>query len=62
MTLSDIDMRARTINIDHQLQRTANMKFVIVNTKSTSGTRMFPMSGEVYDCFKFTLSKRKSAK
>lgn len=62
LTVSDIDMKARTINIDHQLQRTANMKYIIENTKSTSGTRVLPMSDEVYDCFKVILSKRKPPK
>lgn len=62
LTVSDIDMKARTINIDHQLQRTANMKYIIVDTKSTSGTRVLPMSDEVYDCFRIILSKRKSPK
>ena len=62
LTVSDIDMKARTINIDHQLQRTANMKYIIEDTKSTSGTRVLPMSDEVYDCFKAILSKRKPPK
>lgn len=62
LTVSDIDMKARTINIDHQLQRTANMKYIIEDTKSTSGTRVLPMSDEVYDCFKVILSKRKPPK
>lgn len=62
LTVSDIDMKARTINIDHQLQRTANMKYIIVDTKSTSGTRVLPMSDEVYDCFRIILSKRKPPK
>lgn len=62
LTVSDIDMKARTINIAHQLQRTANMKYIIEDTKSTSGTRVLPMSDEVYDCFKVILSKRKPPK
>lgn len=62
LTVSDIDMKARTINIDHQLQRTANMKYIIEDTKSTSGTRVLPMSDEVYECFKVILSKRKPPK
>lgn len=62
LTIHDIDMHARTINIDHQLQRTANMQYIIEDTKSTSGTRVLPMTDEVYDCFKTILSKRKVPK
>lgn len=38
------------------------MKYIIEDTKSTSGTRVLPMSDEVYDCFKVILSKRKPPK
>ena len=52
LTISDINMRERTINIDHQLLRTSGMKYIIEDTKSTSGTRVLPMTNEVYECFK----------
>ena len=29
MTLKDVDLKNKTINVDHQLQRTSNMKYVI---------------------------------
>ena len=48
LTLSDIDMQDRKINVNHQLQRKRNMGYVIEDTKTTSGTREIPMSDEVY--------------
>ena len=62
MTISDINMRERTINIDHQLLRTSGMKYIIEDTKSTSGTRVLPMTNEVYECFKTMLENRKKPK
>ena len=62
MTISDINMRERTINIDHQLLRTSGMKYIIEDTKSTSGTRVLPMTNEVYECFKTILENRKKPK
>ena len=62
LTISDIDLKARTINIDHQLQRTSQMKYIIEDTKSTSGTRVLPMSDEVYEAFQTILSNRKKPK
>ena len=55
-------MRERTINIDHQLLRTSGMKYIIEDTKSTSGTRVLPMTNEVYECFKTILENRKKPK
>lgn len=57
-----MDMRERTINIDHQLLRTSGMKYIIEDTKSTSGTRVLPMTNEVYECFKTILENRKKPK
>ena len=62
LTISDINMRERTININHQLLRTSGMKDIIEDTKSTSGTRVLPMTKEVYECFKTILKNRKKPK
>ena len=62
LTLSDINMTERTINIDHQLLRNTQMEYKIEDTKSTSGTRKLPMSDEVYECFVRLLEKRKKPK
>ena len=62
LTLNDIDMQNRKINVNHQLQRKRNMEYVIEDTKTTSGTREIPMSDEVYACFQRIISNRKKVK
>ena len=37
-------MKNRIINIDHQLQRTSDMRLVIESTKTNAGIRKLPMS------------------
>ena len=51
LTLKDLDMKNRIINIDHQLQRTSDMRLVIESTKTNAGTRKLPMSEDVFRCF-----------
>lgn len=62
LTLSDIDLFNRKITVDHQLQRTSKMKYIIEETKSVSGKRILPMTDEVYEAFKRIISKRKAPK
>lgn len=59
LTVSDIDFKNRKIKVDHQLQRTRNMEYVIEDTKTESGIRQVPMSDEVYACFKRIIANRK---
>lgn len=42
LTMRDIDLEKRTINIDHQLQRTSKREYVIEPTKTNAGTRVIP--------------------
>lgn len=58
LTLSDIDLEKRTININHQLQRKRNMEYAIEDTKTSSGTRVLPMTDDVYTCFKHIIENR----
>lgn len=62
LTVSDIDLKNRTINIDHQLQRTRKMEYVIETTKTGAGTRTLPMSKEVYECFTRIIKNRNPPK
>ena len=62
LTISDLDMKNRKITIDHQLQRTRDMRYVIEDTKTTCGVREIPMTDEVYDCFDSILQNRKKPK
>ena len=59
LTLSDIDMKKRKICIDHQLQRARDMRYIIEDTKTTSGTRVIPMTDDVYECFQRIIQNRK---
>lgn len=62
LTVSDIDFDSRKITIDHQLQRTRDMQYVIEDTKTLCGTREIPMADEVYECFKKIIKNRKKPK
>ena len=62
LTLSDIDFKEKQINVNHQLQRTRDMRYVIEDTKTTSGTRIIPMTDEVCECFKRIVANRKKPK
>ena len=62
LTLGDIDMENRIINIDHQLQRTSDMRYIIESTKTNAGTRKLPMTEEVAQCFQAILEDREPPK
>lgn len=62
LTLADVDMKNQKININHQLQRKRNMEYVIEDTKTSSGTRVIPMTDDVYECFKRIIANRKKPK
>lgn len=61
-SLADIDLQERTINVHKQLQYTGGKKAYIEQTKTTAGTRVLPMSDEVYEAFKRVVSNRKKTK
>ena len=58
LTMKDIDLEKRTINIDHQLQRTSKMEYVIEPTKTNAGTRVIPMTKEVTEMFRAIIQDR----
>jgi integrase len=62
LTKADIDFKNRKLNIDHQLQRTRKMEYVIEDTKTTCGTRQIPMTDEVYECLKRIIDNRNNPK
>jgi len=61
LTLKDVDLENRTINIDHQLQRTGNLIYV-QTTKTNAGKRKIPMTDDVYECFKRIIARRRPPK
>lgn len=50
-------MENRTINIDHQLQKTGTLVY-IETTKTYAGIRVIPMQNDVYECFQNILANR----
>ncbi|MCI6421588.1 MAG: site-specific integrase [Blautia sp.] len=61
LTIHDIDMENRTINIDHQLQKTGTSVY-IDTTKTYAGTRVIPMQDDVFECFARILANRRPPK
>ena len=59
LTISDIDLANNIVNIDHQLQRTSDMKYILDTTKTDAGTRKLPITQDVADCFRTILEDRK---
>ena len=62
LTVKDIDLKEKTINIDHQLQRTSQMKYIIEPPKTEAGIRVIPMQKEVCECFKRIIQNRRKPK
>lgn len=62
LTVSDIDIENGIINVDHQLHRTRNMQYTIVDTKTDCGTRLVPMTDDVKECFAQILKNRPKPK
>ncbi|MCM1329169.1 MAG: site-specific integrase [Ruminococcus sp.] len=62
LTLKDIDLENRIINIDHQLQRTSDMQYIIESTKTNAGTRKIPITEDVAECFRAIIEDREPPK
>ncbi len=62
LTLKDIDLENRTVNIDHQLQRTCDMRYVIEETKTDAGKRKIPITEEVAQMFQAIIEDREPPK
>lgn len=62
LTLKDIDLGKRIININHQLLRTADMRYIIETTKTDAGTRKLPITEEVADMFSAIIEDRDQPK
>ena len=62
LTMKDVDLENKILNIDHQLQRTSSMKYVIEKTKTNAGTRVLPMNDDVAMCFQVIIEEREAPK
>lgn len=62
LTIKDIDLNNRTINVDHQLQYVGHKGKYIEKTKTDAGIRVLPMEDDVYETLKRVVSNRKKPK
>ena len=62
LTLKDIDLENRTVNIDHQLQRTSDMRYIIETRKTDAGTRVLPITEDVAQMFQAIIEDRNAPK
>ena len=62
LTLKDIDLQNKVLNIDHQLQRTSDMTYRIESTKTKAGTRKLPLTDDVVECFRAIIEDREPPK
>jgi integrase len=69
LTLSDVDIKKKTIQIDHQLQRKRDGSLYIINpiskkasTKTPAGVRTIPMTDDVCTAFKRIIENRNPPK
>lgn len=59
LTVSDIEFEHSRIKVDHQLQRTSQMQYIIQSPKTEKGIRYVPMTEEVAACFRRIINARK---
>ena len=62
LTLKDIDLENRTVNIDHQLQRTCDIRYIIEETKTEAGKRKIPITEDVAQMFQAIIEDREPPK
>jgi len=62
LTIKDIDFRKKVIKVNHQLQRTSEMKYICETTKTDNGVRDVPMTPDVVDAFKRIIKNRPKPK
>lgn len=62
LTVKDLDMEKQILNVDHQLQRKGDSRYIIETTKTNAGTRRIPMTGDEYACFQSILDSRRPPK
>lgn len=61
LTIKDIDLEKRIVNIDHQLQR-IGMDYIVEDTKTEAGRRKLPITEDVADMFRAILEDRRPPK
>ena len=59
--MQDIEFSEMRIKVDHQLQRTSQMEYVIQQPKTERGIRYIPMTTEVASCFRRIIANRRDS-
>ncbi len=62
LTIKDIDLEKKQVNIERQLLRPSNMRYTIEEPKTKAGKRIIPITNEVCNCFERILKNRVSPK
>lgn len=62
LTMQDIEFSEMRIKVDHQLQRTSRMEYVIQRPKTERGIRYIPMTEDVAACFRRIIANRRKPK
>ena len=62
LTMKDIDFKKKVIKVNHQLQRTSDMRYICETTKTENGVREVPMTQDVMDAFKRIIKMRPTPK
>ena len=62
LTIPDIEFEEMRIKVDHQLQRTSQMGYVIQEPKTESGVRYVLMTEKVAACFRRIIADREAPK
>ena len=62
LTIKDIDFKNNVLKVNHQLQRTSDMKYICGPTKTENGIRDIPMKPEVVAAFKRIIENRPKPK
>ena len=62
LTIKDIDFKKKLVKVNHQLQRTSDMRYICEKTKTENGVREVPMTPDVMDAFKRIIKMRPKPK
>ena len=62
LTIKDIDFKKKVIKVNHQLQRTNDMKYICETTKTENGVREVPMTPDVMEAFRRIIKMRPKLK
>ena len=60
LTIQDIEFEEMRIKVDHQLQRTSQMEYMIQKPKTESGIRYIPITEDIADCFRRIIINREA--